>query len=67
MKGNYSLARNGFIEKWDKEKYRANNKLWGRQERGGGERGASTVSDIQRISCGVQREKRFDIKAKLRA
>jgi len=27
MKGNYSLARNGFIEKWDKEKYRAHNKL----------------------------------------
>jgi hypothetical protein len=42
MKGNYSLARNGFIEKWDKEKYRADNKLWeGRRE--GVERGASTV------------------------
>jgi hypothetical protein len=48
MKGNYSLARNGLIEKRDKEKYRAHNKLGGEME--GGERGASTVSDIQRIS-----------------
>jgi hypothetical protein len=27
MKGNYFLARNDSIEKWDKEKYRAHNKL----------------------------------------
>jgi hypothetical protein len=27
MKVNYSPARNVFIEKWDKEKYRAHNKL----------------------------------------
>ena len=27
MKENYSLARNGFIQKWDKEIYRVHNKL----------------------------------------
>jgi hypothetical protein len=44
MKGNYFLARNGSIEKWDREKYMAYNK-W--KER---ERGVNTASDIQRIS-----------------
>jgi len=32
MKGNYSLARNDFIEKWDKEKYRDHNKLGNNRE-----------------------------------
>jgi hypothetical protein len=52
IKGNYSLARNGFIEKWDKEEYRAHNKLGGRMEGVWREQGANTVSDIQRISTG---------------